>query len=64
MLVDGRINSEHIGMNNIMFNYSYLGISVTEYEELKTKMQPLWAQFSREEAEKEGKKERKKKSLL
>ena len=46
MLVDGRINSEHIGMNNIMFNYSYLGISVTEYEELKTKMQPLWAQFS------------------
>ena len=61
MLVDGRINSEHIGMNNIMFNYSYLGISVTEYEELKTKMQPFWAQFSREEAEKE---ERKKKSLL
>ena len=46
MLVDGGINSEHIGINNIMFNYSYHGKAATEYEELKTKMQPLWAQFS------------------
>ena len=44
MLVDGGINFEH-GMNNIMFNYSYHGILATEYEELKTKIQPLWAQF-------------------
>ena len=41
MLVDGGINSEHIGINNIMFNYSYHSILATEYEELKTKMQPL-----------------------
>ena len=46
MLVDEGINSEHIGINNIMFNYSYDGILATEYEELKTKMQLLWAQFS------------------
>ena len=25
-----------------MFNYSYQGILATEYDELKTKMQPLW----------------------
>ena len=41
MLVDGGINSEHIGINNVMFNYFYHGILATEYEELKTKMQPL-----------------------
>ena len=33
MLVDGGINSEHTGINNIMFNYSYHGILATEYEE-------------------------------
>ena len=43
ILIDGGINSEHIDINNIMFNYSYHGILATEYEELKTKMQPLWA---------------------
>ena len=37
MLVVRRINSEHIGINNIMFNYSYHGILATEYEELKNK---------------------------
>ena len=41
MLVVGGINSEHIGKNNIMFNYPYHDILVTEYEELKSKMQPL-----------------------
>ena len=41
ILIDGGINSEHIDINNIMFNYSYHGILATEYEELKTKMQPL-----------------------
>ena len=45
MLVDGGINSEHIGINNIMFTYCYHGILATEYEELKNKMHPLWAQF-------------------
>ena len=45
MLVVGGINSEHTGINNIKFNYSYHGILATEYEELKYKMQPLWAQF-------------------
>ena len=44
MLVDGGIHSEHTGINNIMFNYSFHGILATEYEELKNKMQPLWAQ--------------------
>ena len=34
-------NSEDNGINNIMFNYSYHSILATEYEELKTKMQPL-----------------------
>ena len=45
MLVDGGINSEHIGINNIMFNYSYHHIMAIEYGELETIMQPLWAQF-------------------
>ena len=45
MLVDGGINSEHTGINIIMLNYSYHGILATEYEELKNKMKPLWAQF-------------------
>ena len=46
MLVDGGIHSEHTGINNITFNYSSHVILATEYEELKNKMQPLWAQFS------------------
>ena len=46
MLVDGGINSEHIRINIIMFNYFYHVILATEYEEMKTKMQPSWAQFS------------------
>ena len=46
MLVDEGFNSEHIGINNV-FNYSYHSILATEYEELNTKMQPLWARFSR-----------------
>ena len=37
MLVDGGINSEHNGLNNIMFNYSYDGILANEYEVLTTK---------------------------
>ena len=41
MLVDVGINSEHTGINNIMFNYSFHRTLATEYEELKTKMQPL-----------------------
>ena len=41
----GGINSEHAGINNIMFNYFYHSILATEYEELKNKMQPLWSQF-------------------
>ena len=45
MLVVGGINSEHIGINGIMFNYSDHNILATKYEELKNKMQPLWAQF-------------------
>lgn len=36
MLVDGGINSEHIGINNIMSNYSYHCILATKYEELTT----------------------------
>ena len=43
MLVDGRINSKHIGIND-MFNYAYHGILATEYEEQKNKIQPLWTQ--------------------
>ena len=46
LLVFGGINSEHIGINNIMLNYSYYGILAAEYEELKNKMQPLLAHFS------------------
>ena len=38
MLVDGEINSEHIGINDTMFNYFYHGILATEYEKLKNKM--------------------------
>ena len=45
MLVVGGINSEHIGINSIMFNNSVHGILATEYEDVKNKMQPLWAQF-------------------
>ena len=41
MLVVVGINSEHTGINNIMFNYSFHRTLATEYEELKTKMQPL-----------------------
>ena len=41
MLVDVGINSEHTGINNIMFNYSFHRTLATEYEELKTKMQLL-----------------------
>ena len=43
--IHGGINSEHTGINNIMLNYSHHGISATEHEELKKKIQPLWAQF-------------------
>ena len=43
MLVVGGMNSEHIGINNIMFNYSYHGTLAIEYEELKNTMKPLWA---------------------
>ena len=37
----------YIGINYIMFNYSYRDILVTGigYEELKNKMQLIWAQF-------------------
>ena len=45
MLVDGGISSEHTGINNVMFDYSYHRILAIEYEKLKNKMQPLWAQF-------------------
>ena len=45
MLVAEGINSKLTGINNIMLNYSYHSILATEYEELKYKMQPLWAQF-------------------
>ena len=45
MVVDGGINSEHAGIDNIMLNYSHHGTLATEYEELKNKMQSLWAQF-------------------
>ena len=38
MLVDVGINSEHTGINNIMFNYSFHRTLATEYEELKTKI--------------------------
>ena len=36
-LTVGGINSEHIGINNILFNYSCHSMLATEYEELKKK---------------------------
>lgn len=41
MVVVRGINSEHMGINDTMFDYSYHYILATEGGELKNKMQPV-----------------------
>ena len=45
MYAGRRINSVYTCKNNIMLHYSHHNVLVTEYEELKNKMQSLWAKF-------------------